>query len=138
MESLTFSGVSVEYFGVFQVNIINLRSFHFGVTMEFSPFSTVRAPTRACAGGWPPAPPGIVMLDRVGVARAAHTRGQPAVAVHLDPRLHRQSARTRTILGCLDHAPLLDDLEAVDREDRLCPRLYLDRPAISTQADRVP
>ena len=39
MESLTFSGVSMEYFGVFQVNFVNLRSFHFGVTVEFSPRS---------------------------------------------------------------------------------------------------
>ena len=26
----------MEYFGVLQVNFVNLRSFHFGVTMEFS------------------------------------------------------------------------------------------------------
>ncbi len=36
MESLTFFGVSVEYFGIFQVQRGNLRSFHFGVTLEFS------------------------------------------------------------------------------------------------------
>jgi hypothetical protein len=36
MESLPFFGVSVEYFGVFEVNFVNLRSFHFGDTMEFS------------------------------------------------------------------------------------------------------
>jgi len=36
MESLTFFGVSVEYFGTFQMQYDNLRSFHCGVTMEFS------------------------------------------------------------------------------------------------------
>jgi hypothetical protein len=36
MESLTFFGLSVEYFGVFQSNIVKLRSFHFGDTLEFS------------------------------------------------------------------------------------------------------
>jgi hypothetical protein len=36
MESLTFFGVSVEYFGIFQVQRGKLRSFHFGVTLEFS------------------------------------------------------------------------------------------------------
>src|SRR5713101_5940818 len=84
-----------------------------------------------------PAPPGIVMQDRVGIAGAAHTRGQPGMAVHLDPRLQLQAARARTILRRGDHAPLLDDLEGVDREDRLCPRLHLDHPAVSTQAYRV-
>ena len=36
MEWLTFFGVSVEYFGAFRVQRGNLRSFHFGDTMEFS------------------------------------------------------------------------------------------------------
>jgi pimeloyl-ACP methyl ester carboxylesterase len=36
MESLTFFGVSVEYFGPFQVQRGYLCSFHFGVTLEFS------------------------------------------------------------------------------------------------------
>src|SRR5258708_34101211 len=36
MESLTFFGVSVEYFGVFEVIFVNLRSFHFGDTVECS------------------------------------------------------------------------------------------------------
>src|SRR5260221_9013623 len=36
MESLTFCGVSVEYFGVFEVIVVNLRSFHFGDTVECS------------------------------------------------------------------------------------------------------
>ena len=36
MESLRFFGVSVEYFGAFPVNFVNLRSFHVVVTMEFS------------------------------------------------------------------------------------------------------
>ncbi len=36
MESLTFFGVSVEYFGVFRKLLDNSRSFHFGVMMEFS------------------------------------------------------------------------------------------------------
>src|SRR5258708_10614962 len=40
MESLTFFGVSVEYFGVFEVIFVNLRSFHFGDTVECS-FSAV-------------------------------------------------------------------------------------------------
>ena len=83
-------------------------------------------------------PPDIVMQDRVGVAGAAYTRGQPGVAVHFDPRLQLQPARARAILRRGDHAPLLDDLESVDREDRLCQCLHLDRPAISTEADRVP
>src|SRR5260221_7835760 len=85
-----------------------------------------------------PAPPDIVMQDRVGIAGAAHTRGQPGVAIHLDPRLQLQAARARTILRRGDHAPLLDDLKGVDPEDRLCPRLHLDRPAVSTQAYCVP
>jgi hypothetical protein len=41
MESLTFFGVSVEYFGIFQVQRGNLRSFHFGVTLEFSLFGVL-------------------------------------------------------------------------------------------------
>ena len=36
LESLTFSGVSVEYFGVFKGFSVTSFSFHFGVTMEFS------------------------------------------------------------------------------------------------------
>jgi hypothetical protein len=36
LESLTFFGVSVEYFGVFRKLLDNSRSFHFGVTLEFS------------------------------------------------------------------------------------------------------
>ncbi len=36
METLPFFGVSVEYFCAFSVYFVNLRSFHFGVTMEFS------------------------------------------------------------------------------------------------------
>lgn len=36
LESLTFFGVRMEYFGAFQELSINLRSFHFGDTMEFS------------------------------------------------------------------------------------------------------
>jgi hypothetical protein len=36
MESLTFFGVSVKYFTVFQEYFAKLRSFHFGVTLEFS------------------------------------------------------------------------------------------------------
>ena len=36
MESLTFFGVSVEYFGVFQENFVNSRSFHSGDMLEFS------------------------------------------------------------------------------------------------------
>ena len=35
MESLTFFGDSIEYFGTYRVRRGNLRSFHFGVTMEF-------------------------------------------------------------------------------------------------------
>lgn len=79
----------------------------------------------------------IVMQDRVGIARAAHTRRQPGVAVHLDPRLQLQSARAHPLLCRGDYAPLLNDLEGVDREDRLCPRLHLDRPAVSPQTYRV-
>ena len=36
MESLTFFGVSVEYFSVFERFFGTLCSFHFGDTMEFS------------------------------------------------------------------------------------------------------
>ena len=36
LESLTFFGDSVEYSGVFRRFWNNLRSFHYGVTMEFS------------------------------------------------------------------------------------------------------
>src|SRR5260370_28695220 len=36
LESLTFFGISMEYFGVFQKLLINSRSFHFGVMLEFS------------------------------------------------------------------------------------------------------
>ena len=36
METLPFFGVSVDYFCAFSVSFVNLRSFHFGVTMEFS------------------------------------------------------------------------------------------------------
>ncbi len=36
METLPFFGVSVEYSCAFSVYFVNLRSFHFGVTMEFS------------------------------------------------------------------------------------------------------
>jgi len=48
MESLRFFGVSVEYFGAFPVNFVNLRSFHSVVTMEFSvcTFSTLTAFSR--------------------------------------------------------------------------------------------
>jgi hypothetical protein len=50
MESLTFFGVSVEYFGIFQVQRGNLRSFHFGVTLEFSSrFSRTFIPVRIVA-----------------------------------------------------------------------------------------
>jgi hypothetical protein len=42
MESLTSFGLSVEYFGVFQSNIVKLRSFHFGDTLEFSFMCAVR------------------------------------------------------------------------------------------------
>src|SRR5712692_5400835 len=78
------------------------------------------------------------MQDRVSVAGAAHTRGQPGVAVHLDPCLQLQSARARAILRRGGHAPLLDDLKGMDREDRLCPRLHLDHPAVSTYTYRIP
>ena len=78
------------------------------------------------------------MQDRIGIAGTAHTRSQPGVAVHLDARLQLQSARACPILRRCDHAPLLDDLKGVDREDRLCPRLHLDRPAVSSEAQRVP
>jgi hypothetical protein len=36
MESLTYFGISMEYFRVFQLNFVNLRSFHCGVPVEFS------------------------------------------------------------------------------------------------------
>jgi len=36
MESLTFFGVRVEYFGVFRKLLDNSRSFHVGDTLEFS------------------------------------------------------------------------------------------------------
>jgi hypothetical protein len=36
MDSLTFLGVSVEYFDVFQGPFDTFRSFHLGVTVEFS------------------------------------------------------------------------------------------------------
>ena len=42
MESLTFFGVSVEYFAAFQENFVNLRSFHFGDTMEFSVVNSIK------------------------------------------------------------------------------------------------
>jgi hypothetical protein len=36
LESLTFFGVSMEYFWVFEELLVSLCSFHFGVAMEFS------------------------------------------------------------------------------------------------------
>jgi hypothetical protein len=36
MESLTYFGISMENFGVFQLNFVNLRSFHCGIPVEFS------------------------------------------------------------------------------------------------------
>ena len=36
MEPLTFFGVSMEYFGIYQELFAFSRSFHFGITMEFS------------------------------------------------------------------------------------------------------
>src|SRR6266699_4969613 len=81
-----------------------------------------------------PTPPGIVMQDRVGITGAAYTSGQPGVPFHLYPGLQLQSTRSHMILRSADHAPLLDDLEGMDWEDRLCPRLHFDHPAVSTEA----
>src|SRR5258708_27065143 len=58
-----------------------------------------------------PTPPDIMMQDRIGVTGTAYTRGQPGVAVHLDPRLQLQPTRAHAVLGRLDHASLLDDLK---------------------------
>src|SRR5215472_15305690 len=83
-------------------------------------------------------PPHVVMLNRVAVAGSAYTRGQPGMTIHLEACLQLQPACAHAILRRGDYAPLLDDLEGVDREDRLCPCLHLDRPTVSTQVDRVP
>jgi hypothetical protein len=46
LEALTFSGVSMEDFGVFKGFSVTSFSFHFGVTMEFSsPIVLYHSPT---------------------------------------------------------------------------------------------
>jgi hypothetical protein len=42
MESLTFFGVSMEYFGVSNRHFITSCLFHFGITMEFPTMCAVR------------------------------------------------------------------------------------------------
>ena len=86
--------------------------------------------------------PDVVMRNRAGIAGTAGPRGEPGVAVDREPGFETQTPRAALIAGRRDDLPLLNDLERVDREDRLRLCFDLDRPTVTREmngvADRVP
>src|SRR5206468_174864 len=87
--------------------------------------------------GHQPATPPVAVRLAAEVAGTADAGREPGVAVDAEPRPQAQQTGAGALLGRRDHTALLDDLEGVDREDRLGRRLDLDAAAVARQADRV-